>query len=486
MKTYCRHTHCGTPAFVRKATDHYLQGKTSRRDVARFLERHPDLDAIADKLAGQIETGRFDHPRIRYFNRVEPISGKHRVIGREAIEQQILDHVAVLALMPLFEAKIGRWQTASIPNRGTNDARRAIRKWIREPSSRVFVKLDVRKCYPSIYRLTLKAMLSRDVGDATLLRLVFHLIDSYAGANGLNIGSYLSQYLANYYLSAIWHFCEHGLTRTRRHGDGTTTTRRLVTHVLLYMDDILLLGRSKRDLSIAARRITAFAHDRLKLEMHPEWNIKHVGVEPIGMVGYVFRPGRTNIRTGIFLRAGRTFARFRRHPRNLTLARRCASYYGYFHPLRQRPRAPPPAGGRDNAHGQADAGPRQPTTKEGKNMSKLVTSATPLEKVEYFRRGDGLADIWLREDIRQVQRLGADGTESTEYTAQETYLCRDLTEQEAVEQFDGLIRSAEIESMDDKERIAQLEQQTVDNATAIAALYEAQATAVSAGTEGKE
>lgn len=74
----------------------------------------------------------------------------------------------------------------------------------------------------------------------------------------------------------------------------------------------------------------------------------------------------------------------------------------------------------------------------------------------------------------------------TEYTAQETYLCRDLTEQEAVEQFDGLIRSAEIESMDDKERIAQLEQQTVDNATAIAALYEAQATAVSADTEGKE
>lgn len=111
-------------------------------------------------------------------------------------------------------------------------------------------------------------------------------------------------------------------------------------------------------------------------------------------------------------------------------------------------------------------------------MSKLVTSATPLEKVEYFRRGDGLADIWLREDIKQVQHLGTDGTETTEYTAQETYLCRDLTEQEAVEQFDSLIQSAEIESMDDKERIAQLEQQAVDNATAIAALYEAQLTTV--------
>lgn len=117
-------------------------------------------------------------------------------------------------------------------------------------------------------------------------------------------------------------------------------------------------------------------------------------------------------------------------------------------------------------------------------MSKLVTSATPLEKVEYFRRGDGLADIWLREDIKQVQHLGTDGTETTEYTAQETYLCRDLTEQEAVEQFDSLIQSAEIESMDDKERIAQLEQQAVDNATAIAALYEAQLTTASANDAG--
>ena len=61
---------------------------------------------------------------------------------------------------------------------------------------------------------------------------------------------------------------------------------------------------------------------------------------------------------------------------------------------------------------------------------------------------------------------------------------RDLTEQEAVEQFDSLIQSAEIESMDDKERIAQLEQQAVDNATAIAALYEAQLTTASANDAG--
>jgi len=106
--------------------------------------------------------------------------------------------------MPLFHAKIGRWQTASIPGRGINDARKAIRKWVRERDSRVFVKPDVVKCYPSIDRAVLKTMLAHDVGDRRLLRLVFTLVDQYRGDRGLNIGSYLSQWLANYYLSAAW------------------------------------------------------------------------------------------------------------------------------------------------------------------------------------------------------------------------------------------------------------------------------------------
>lgn len=267
--------------FVRRAIDHYLKGKRSRRDVTRFLETHPDLDRLAERIADEIREGRYRDTRITYFNRVEPISGKHRVIGRESVRHQIYDHVAVMALQPLFDAKVGRWQTASIPNRGTIDARRAIKRWTRERSSKWFVKLDVRKYYPSIDRPTLKAMLTRDVGDPILLRLVFHLIDRYQGDNGLNIGSYLSQWLANYYLSHAYHWIESPamtIERTSRR-TGEITRRRLITHQLWYMDDLLLIGTSKRDLKIAARR---------------------------------------------------TFNRARRRPMTEQLARRCCSYYGYL------------------------------------------------------------------------------------------------------------------------------------------------------------
>lgn len=333
LKTHCKHTRCATPMFVRRAIDHYLKGKRSRRDVTRFLETHPDLDRLAERIADEIREGRYRDTRITYFNRVEPISGKHRVIGRESVRHQIYDHVAVMALQPLFDAKVGRWQTASIPNRGTIDARRAIKRWTRERSSKWFVKLDVRKYYPSIDRPTLKAMLTRDVGDPILLRLVFHLIDRYQGDNGLNIGSYLSQWLANYYLSHAYHWIESPamtIERTSRR-TGEITRRRLITHQLWYMDDLLLIGTSKRDLKIAARRIVRYLKDALKLDVHEEWNCKRLDLEPIDMVGYTFRlHGRVNIRSGVFLRARRTFNRARRRPMTEQLARRCCSYYGYL------------------------------------------------------------------------------------------------------------------------------------------------------------
>lgn len=301
--------------------------------MTRFLETHPDLDLLAERIADEIREGRYRDTRITYFNRIEPISGKHRVIGRETVRHQIYDHVAVMALQPLFDAKVGRWQTASIPNRGTIDARRAIKRWTRERSSKWFVKLDVRKYYPSIDRTTLKAMLTRDVGDPILLRLVFHLIDRYQGDNGLNIGSYLSQWLANYYLSHAYHWIESPamtIERTSRR-TGEITRRRLITHQLWYMDDLLLIGTSKRDLKIAARRTVRYLKDRLKLDVHEEWNCKRLDLEPIDMVGYTFRPhGRVNIRSGVFLRARRTFSRARRRPMTERLARRCCSYYGYL------------------------------------------------------------------------------------------------------------------------------------------------------------
>lgn len=132
MKTYCKHSRITEPAFVRDCIERFLKGKRSRRDVNEFLSRHPDLDSLSRQIADEIGRGEYRFAPIRYFRRVEPISGKIRIIGCESIRHQIYDYVCGTALMSLFRAKVGRWQTASIPGRGIADARRAIRKWVRE------------------------------------------------------------------------------------------------------------------------------------------------------------------------------------------------------------------------------------------------------------------------------------------------------------------------------------------------------------------
>lgn len=108
----------------------------------------------------------------------------------------------------------------------------------------------------------------------------------------------------------------------------------------------------------------------------------------------------------------------------------------------------------------------------------IVSSSEPLEKVSYFLRGDGMADIRLRRNIRTIEHEAtSDGTPAwTEYQAEEAYLLRDLTEQEAIEQYDTLWRSYLTEHKDTDERIAELEQVGADNADSIVALFEQVAT----------
>ncbi len=457
--------------FVRRAIDHYLKGKRSRRDVTRFLETHPDLDRLAERIADEIREGRYRDTRIAYFNRIEPISGKHRVIGRESVRHQIYDHVAVMALQPLFDAKVGRWQTASIPNRGTIDARRAIKRWTRERSSKWFVKLDVRKYYPSIDRTTLKAMLTRDVGDPILLRLVFHLIDRYQGGNGLNIGSYLSQWLANYYLSHAYHWIESPamtIERTCRR-TGEITRRRLITHQLWYMDDLLLIETRPQDRSTPHRPPPA---------RHPQAR-RARGMELQTPRPRTHRHGRLHVPT----------PRARQHPQ-----RRVPPRPTHLQP-RQTPahdrtaRAPLllllriPAQQRQHpiptqAPHRFDHAPRDPIpqrdahhTQEGTTMLQTVSSPEPLEEVSYYPRGDGLADIRIRRNITTVMHEDGDAT-WTEYTADEAYTVRDLTEQEAVEQADSIWLDCLQASKSDSRRLGDLEASSLDQDEALAEIYQ--------------
>lgn len=104
-------------------------------------------------------------------------------------------------------------------------------------------------------------------------------------------------------------------------------------------------------------------------------------------------------------------------------------------------------------------------------MIQNVSSATPLEKVDYHLRDDGLADIRIRRSIRTVTHDATDNQpEYVEYTAVESYQILPLMEQEAIEQADVLFEGDATSSRPVFDRVSALEQASLDNAQLLADL----------------
>lgn len=230
-----------------------------------------------------------------------------------------------------------------MPGRGQVYGKNAIERWIRKnpDKTRAGAKADVRHCYPSINTRKLMRFLRKQVKNDDLLYLVETLIASYK--QGLSIGSYLSQWLCNYYLSFAYHYAQQKLFKVQKRR-GQEKRTRLFYKIIFYMDDILILGPRKADVKKAMLMLIRFFREELGLEIKPNWKLfqvdyigkdgKHHG-DCIDMMGYKIYRDHTEVRRSIFLRARRAYLRLRKQVQRrieiaLDLAYRCISYYGWF------------------------------------------------------------------------------------------------------------------------------------------------------------
>lgn len=318
VKTYCKSLTIDR-AHVHAAFDAWALSQAGRKNAPRVIEEHGSAEALIDEIASEISRRALTFRPIRRYERREPSNGKVRLIGVESVKQQVCDYVAVTALEPLLAAKVGHYQVASVKGKGQLYTARSIRRWASDGG--YWVKVDVRKCYPSIRHEIVTGILKRYVRSDDVLYLTATLLGTYG--RGLDIGSYFSLRMAQLVLSFGYHHLES--LGTARRGK----RRSLISHQLWYMDDVLLMSASKRDLRVATRSLEKYLSSTLGLDLKP-WKICRVGDdEPIDMAGFVARPDRLTIRSSIFLRARRAFLQFDRRP-TLTAARRVCSYWGWI------------------------------------------------------------------------------------------------------------------------------------------------------------
>ena len=345
MKRLCKDVDITDRGLISKAVYACLSKKYKRNDVVKYLSQvsgikqeyirciyyrygkkamYPFTEIVISKIQNEIKSGNISFPEIWYREKVDGSSGKIRRIGIQNIKQQLYDYIAVEGLKPVLK-RIGEYQYASIEGRGTVNGKEVISHWIRNRNMRYFVKLDVRKCFESIDQNKMMEYLRRLVKNEPLLDLIELLLRSFE--RGLSIGSYLSQYLCNLYMSILYHEIMENMYRVRRGKRGEKRDN-LVRHCLIYMDDILLIGSRKRNLEKAVK-LTVQKASEMGLQIKPNYQVRQIDGNNIDMLGYKIYRTHTEIRGRTYLRVRRAFRRAQKHLTEV-IAKKCLSYNGYL------------------------------------------------------------------------------------------------------------------------------------------------------------
>lgn len=277
MKSYCKGINIKDRYLVECSVYDCLRGKWTRNDTLHWFLRYSDcksmkemkafvlsgnvegmkaiVDRAIDDIVTELTERKLELKPIWYSTKYDNCCHKNREIGIQDVKQQCYDYLAVYAMKDIFR-RIGEYQCASLPGRGQSYGIRAVKRWLWNPDIKYALKADVQKCFPSISHENMMAFLRRYIRNDDLLWLVDELLGTFK--QGLSIGSYLSQYLCNLYLSQLYHFIEEECFAERVDKRfGTVSRVPMVSHVLFYMDDILLLGKNAKYLNMAQRRIRA-------------------------------------------------------------------------------------------------------------------------------------------------------------------------------------------------------------------------------------
>lgn len=158
-----------------------------------------------------------------------------------------------------------------IKGKGIHAAQRDLKEALKDVSNTQYcLKLDIKKFYPSVDHDILKKLLRRKLKDNDLLGMLDGIIDS---AQGLPIGNYLSQYLANFYLT----YFDHWLKETK-----------VVKYYFRYADDLVILSSNKEYLHALLSEIRSYLKDELNLEVKGNYQVFPVASRSIDFVGYRF------------------------------------------------------------------------------------------------------------------------------------------------------------------------------------------------------
>lgn len=250
------------------------QGKKCRYGI-KIHDRNKEANLL--KLQKDFREGTYKTSPYTKFIVHDP---KEREISRlPYFPDRIAHHAIMNVLEPIWVNSFSSCTYACIKGRGIHAGVKAVKKALSDMEGTTYcLKIDIRKYYPSIDHEIMKQKVRKKIGDQRLLVVLDEIIES---DTGLPIGNYLSQYLANVYLSDFDHWMKE-----EKH----------VKYYFRYADDIVVLSSSKEYLHDLFRDMREYIQTELKLTVKQNWQVFPIEARGLDFLGYVFFHDYTRIR----------------------------------------------------------------------------------------------------------------------------------------------------------------------------------------------
>ncbi|MFH1972256.1 MAG: reverse transcriptase domain-containing protein [archaeon] len=190
---------------------------------------------------------------------------KTRKISKSIFRDRVIHHALYSIIAPIFEKGFILDSYANQINKGSLKAIERFdyfkRKVTNNNISKAYVlKADIKKYFENINHKILFEIIQKKIKDSRVLWLIKIILQNPIGGRGrteksMPLGNLTSQFFANLYLNELDSFVKHKLK---------------VKYYIRYVDDFVILDKSKESLENYKEKIESFLMNKLDIELHPD------------------------------------------------------------------------------------------------------------------------------------------------------------------------------------------------------------------------
>lgn len=255
------------------------KGKRYRKEIILFnLKQEEYIMWLYDEL----KSLKYKHGGYTVFYITEP---KLRRIEKSKYIDRIVHRWYVNSFIkPYFVPQFIETSYACLENKGMHKACLDVQKGMKYCKNiwgeYYILKMDIKKYFENINKNILHDILQRKIKDPKVLWLTREILYSNECETNLPIGNYTSQMFANIYLNELDQYVKHKLKGK---------------YYFRYMDDAILIRRTKEEVKSDLENIKIFLSEKLKLELNKKTQI-FKSKQGVNFCGYKINEYRLKIR----------------------------------------------------------------------------------------------------------------------------------------------------------------------------------------------